>query len=453
MAMNLSGRDIMKTMASSQRLEGFSSQWKAGMTACAFYPVYLDPSTNLMEVMVAAVWGYDVQVTELKSLHRVFVPCNSEVEDGRPANPDFLYNFSRIAGLFKKAAKEKEISEIEDNEGASASEKREAIADIESNYKDNVSPVVGRLKYKAYTECVFVPLNGDGEPDVKNIKLCSQNLSKSKLKSLYTIMDNPQFVICKENGRAYLEVQYVWGTKGTRKELGNSVDVSGVSKGYSALDLVPIVTEEIQASGIRKEDVVKVVERENGLLEYICKDDPEASMSDVEIAQSYEGEKVKIRLPKTVGKYRKEILDKLSELPEDVSILMRRNESFVPVDEDLIISAVKNWCRWNSKTLNYLEDDESKNRIKKSARLFEDLGITFTSEGLKKAYELGLEAAKEAEKTGDLIQQQKTEFEQEIKEAESTTNEEESDGEITGSTSALGTASQLAAALKGHEAV
>lgn len=449
MAMNLSGRDIMKTMASSQRIEGFSAQWKENMTAHVLYPVMRDPQTKVLDLMVAAVWGYDIQVSELKSLHRVFIPCNSEVEDGRPKNPDFLFHFSRLAKLFKKAAQEKEISEIESNDAASKSEKREAVEEITNKYK-NTNALVGNLKYKAYTECIFVPLSGEGVPEIKSIKLCSQNLSRSKLKTLYNILDNPQFIV-GDDGRLWLEVQYNWGGKGTRQEIGNAVDITGITPGFSCLDLVPIVTEPVPA-GIRKEEVVKVVERENGSLEYICKDDPEASMNDVEIAQSYEGEKVKVRKPQTVGKYRKEILEAIGDLPEDVSILMRRNESFIPVDEDLIINAVKSWCRWNYKTLNYLDDDDSKNRIKKSAKMFEELNITFTNESLQAAFEQGLEAAREAEKTGELLNGEEDiqeEFKKEMQEAENEENDQEIDAEVSGQTDTQGSASALAAALKG----
>lgn len=451
MAMNLSGRDIMKTMASSQRIEGFSQQWKENMTAHVLYPVTRDPQTKVLDIMVAAVWGYDIQVKELKSLHRVFIPCNSEVEDGRPKNPDFLFHFSRLATLFKKAAQEKEIAEIESNEAASKSEKREATEEVTERYK-NSNALVGHLKYKAYTECIFVPLSGEGVPEVKNMKLCSQNLSRGKLKTLYNILDNPQFIV-GDDGRLWLEVQYTWGGKGTRQELGNSVDITGITPGYSCLDLVPVVTEAVPAS-VRKEDVVKVVERENGSLEYICKDDPEASMTDVEIAQNYEGEKVKIRKPQTVGKYKKEIMEMIGDLPEDVSILMRRNESFVPVDEDLIINAVKSWCRWNYKTLNYLDDDDSKNRVKKSAKMFQELGITFTNEALQAAFEQGLEAAAEAERTGNIMNEEEVqeEFKKEMQEAETSENDEEIDAEVSGTTDTQGSASALAQALKGQSA-
>ena len=230
--MRLSGRNALRTRQQSRRLGGFGQMWKSGEQGIVYYPLTKTEDGQL-DVLVASCWGHNINPKEV-GLKRIFVPTLSIIEDGVPKVPDITYQFSKIAPLFLAGAKESKVANIM-AKNMSESQRKTVLKKIDEDF-EKLSPVVGKLRMVISTECVYVPLDSNGNPDVEKARLVSQDLSDARLNAILAILDNKQFGV--EPDATYVEVMYSFGTSNVRQEDGK-VTPTGVTKEYSLQNRFP----------------------------------------------------------------------------------------------------------------------------------------------------------------------------------------------------------------------
>jgi hypothetical protein len=237
--MILSGRSALKTRQKSKTVMGFSKMWKSGDKARVFYPIA--KVEDGLTVPVAQCWGHKND-PKLLVPKRVFIPSYSNVDDGIPDVPDILYKFSKLAKLFIQGEYDLEIAKATGKQ-MTESQRRKVIQDIDKEFADKMRPVLGKLELVISTECVFVPLKSDGSPNIDEARLVSQDLSDSRLRDLFAIIDREQYGI-NENSQ-WMEVEYSFGTENDRKKDGR-VSPEGLTAEYGLKNQYPDAWPKIE---------------------------------------------------------------------------------------------------------------------------------------------------------------------------------------------------------------
>ena len=347
--MRLTASQALRTRQDSRRLGGFGKQWKSGETLTVFYPItWIDGQP---EILAAAVWGHSVSIKDL-GLKRIFVPSNSQIEDGVPKVPDVLYQFSRIAPLFIQGRYEEDRKRLE-SKNLPSSALKTALAKIDKDYdidetgKIGKDAAVGKLRLVISTEVVTVTMGPNGEPDADNARLVTQDLSDSKIQALYSLMKNKQYA--PKEGDKYIEVTYSFGTSGDRKSDGK-VAPNGVTDDYKIAHRFPDAFTRIE--------------------------------------------------------------QQLVQLPESSDTIEKRNSSYRPVEDREIYSAIQTYSALNSDSLDSLTEEDMIERLKKNAAILDKLKIQVENEEVNQAIrELHIPISPSAEvndaapKMGDLIDQ------------------------------------------------
>lgn len=311
--MRLSARSAMRTRQDSRKLSGFGSMWKPGDQLQVFYPIFFDEESGLYDLIVAACWGHSVDPKAL-GLKRVFVPTTSEIVDGEPKVPDALYQFSRIAPLFVQGELDEKTKSLMEKNMPEAARKT-ALKKVEDEF-ENKEPVVGKLRYVISTECVVVPIDQNGNPDIEKIRLVTQDLSDSKINQLLAILSD--FKYRPEDKEAnYLEVTYTFGSSGDKKQDGK-VPPQGVSAEYKIAHRFP--------------DAWPSVEQQ------------------------------------------------LGSLPDNATTVFKRNGNFRAVEESQILTALQTYSVIESGSLDSLTDEDNINRLIRNAAIVSQLQIPVSNE-------------------------------------------------------------------------
>lgn len=263
--MRLTANSALKTAEEGRKLTRFNKQWSIGDKATVFYPVYKDPTTGKVELLVGAIHGNTCDFQEL-GLKTSFIPANCDIVDGIPVNPSIAVRFSRVAAAFINGEKQARITKIASKNYPSEEQRKKAIEEVEKEYdtKNNMQakrPVIGFLKYLISTECLYIPMNNDN-PNTDSMKVVTQEPSSTKIATLTTIANDakyqPDF---DEEGIGYLEVQYSFISANNTKGEAARVSPVGVTKEYSLQtrfpDLWPSIVNELKRISLDAEDIAK----------------------------------------------------------------------------------------------------------------------------------------------------------------------------------------------------
>lgn len=231
-----SGRGALQTKQENKRLVGFGKAWQSGEKLRVFYPLFINPTDGLPDIVINNAYGHSCDVKQLKSLHRVFIPSSAQRdEEGTVIKPDLILRFSRIAKLFLEGEKEQKLAAIAANSRLDKKVRDKQNKEIEDSYED-ASPIIGPLRDLTTTECIVVPLNSDGSPNQEKIKFCSQDLSEERLQHMQAILTDPKCFVDTE--RMMLEVEYTMGSTGKRNQDGR-VKPDGLDEKYLLRNTYP----------------------------------------------------------------------------------------------------------------------------------------------------------------------------------------------------------------------
>ena len=95
--MRMSGRQAVETREANRYLKSFGKMWKSGDKLRVYYPIFETIGADgkpAMDILVGSAWGHSIDLKKV-SLHRVFVPTNSDIVDGKPTKTDILYQIGR----------------------------------------------------------------------------------------------------------------------------------------------------------------------------------------------------------------------------------------------------------------------------------------------------------------------------------------------------------------------
>lgn len=263
--MRLTANSALRTAEEGRKLTRFNKQWNIGDKATVFYPVYKDPTTGKVELLVGAIHGNTCDFQEL-GLKTSFIPANCDIVDGVPVNPSIAVRFSRVAAAFINGEKQAKIAKIASKPYPSEEQRKKAIEEVEKEYdtKNNMKakrPVIGYLKYLISTECLYIPMNNDN-PNVDSMKVVTQEPSSTKIAALTAIANDikyqPEF---DEEGIGYLEVQYSFISANNTKSEAARVSPVGVTQAFSLqtrfADLWPNIVRELKRISLDSEDIAK----------------------------------------------------------------------------------------------------------------------------------------------------------------------------------------------------
>lgn len=205
MGRKLGASKLFQTKDANKKLMAFNKQWEPGKKFRVLYPVFWDEEGQRYELMAGAIWGYnwDLKATNLK---RVFLKTVAPInENGDPEYKDELAQMVPIARLLYKGQQRKEEREIEENPRMKEAAKITAINKIKVDYNGDDNglnrihqPLIGKLDYKIFTECVMIPMDDNDVPDFSKAILVSQDLSNSRFDEISTAINDKKCYVDKE---------------------------------------------------------------------------------------------------------------------------------------------------------------------------------------------------------------------------------------------------------------
>ena len=232
--MRLSATAALKTKEESKKLQNFSKQWLPGDTLRVLYPLFWDEETKEPELLVGAVWGFQVNDIKAFGLKTAFIPSLNEFsEDGQPiGTPDVTYRFSLIAPCFPEGQKADEEARIQAKNWPSEASRKEALKTLEVKYdtKNNmkaVKPVITRAKYLITTEALVIPVVG-GVPVKGKEAVVSAPLSNLNIRRIDQIIKNPAYR--PEYGTPFIEIEWAFPAATEKSDSSKAVTPTGLSE-------------------------------------------------------------------------------------------------------------------------------------------------------------------------------------------------------------------------------
>lgn len=227
----------VQSREATQKLRMFSKQWEPGSTVRAYYRTYMDPDTNMRQILAGTCWGHKVNDMKKLGLKTTFIPslCNYD-ENGDPIGaPDILNRFSRLAPLFIEGEKFHRLQEAERKEYPQEALRREAIKTIETDYdaKNNrqaIKPVISRPTLLITLEVLVVPFKDD-KPQMDTAVVACQPVSNKIAKQLDAILRNKKYATIDENG--FLEVEWAFPMDTDKGNSGANVTPVGLDEKYA----------------------------------------------------------------------------------------------------------------------------------------------------------------------------------------------------------------------------
>ncbi|MDR1523247.1 MAG: hypothetical protein LBS29_04785 [Endomicrobium sp.] len=336
--MRLTASGAMKQREDSMKLTAFGKMWKVGDQGTVFYPVTQNEETGKLDLLVAAIWGHQVDMNQL-GIKVTFIPTHSVInERGEPLTPDITFQFSRIAKLFLEGEKEQRKAVVSAKDGWDKMPRSayiQAIETIEHEYdtKNNMKakrPAIGMLSLLITTECLYVPVEND-VPQPDKARLVTQSLSNDRITKLLTLINSNVYAPNLDKGENWLEVTYTFTS--ARQDKGEAGRAE------------PIGTA------------------------------PEYRMSS--------------RFPEAFDALRGRLLG----LPKDSSTIEHRNYSYREVPESQIKQALSSFCVIHSDNLSYLTQ-EGEDILVRNADIVNDMRIKIDKEELKERIDKALDDKK-----------------------------------------------------------
>jgi hypothetical protein len=234
--MRLSASSALKTRRESQKLQSFSKMWKVNDRARVFYPVYTDPETGKRELLVAAVYGHQVDMQNF-GVKTSFIPTHAELtEYGEVVVPDALFKFSQIAKLFIDGEKQRRLDEFEkkDWDGIPQTVKSLEFRKIEDEYDTAknlkaIGPVIRRLTMLITTECLYVPMVND-KPVPSDARVVAQPLSNGRIMKLLESLNGADTK--PDDGCLWHEVSYSFTSASNSRPDAGKAEPVGVNPEY-----------------------------------------------------------------------------------------------------------------------------------------------------------------------------------------------------------------------------
>lgn len=313
--MRISAKGALAAASKAKKLPGFGKAWNVNDKGIVFYPIYKDPDTGELELLVGSVWGYKVNDMNALGLKASFIPTNAEInENGEPDVPDVAFQFSKLASAFITGEKEKREQEINSKPWPTAAAQRSALGQLDHDYdtKNNMKarrPVISRLSLYISTEVLYVPMK-DNKPMWDDAKLYSQTLSNERILKLYTIMNDKQYAVGPDD--KYLEVMYNFTAADGEKSTAGRAQPIGQTPEY----------------------------------------------------------RLRVQFAEDAAK-----LDRLlAQLPDTSEIIENHNYSYRRIPESTLRSAFSSYSIMNSDNLNYLKEDGI-DQVARAAKLIEELSL------------------------------------------------------------------------------
>lgn len=267
---------------------------------------------NNIDVVVNATYGNKVNDVKGLGLHRIFIPYSGETENGRPSEGCLANDFSKIAKALIKGEEARRIKELESNKIVASDP--DLKAQKEKVIRDETA--TKRPVIGGFTKVITtecIAVKLNSE-GVPEVKTAQLASQELSGKKVSTLKQILTSPLYKITAdMKYLPVIYTFGVQENKAQAGN-VDPTGVA--------------------------------------------PET--------------RIDIKYPDIW----KQLLPTLESMAHDSDMIRRRNSIFTPVEDEVLLAALKSYIVDFAADLDFITDDQTKKILETNVDTLTTLGIT-----------------------------------------------------------------------------